>query len=151
MRAATLPHRPIYPILSYLRFVYLRFFLYRWPQVMSISWPPHYKSMITNTVHLMQIFCLSKSILMVFSNRTKTVTAFVFLWAARDISCEAPSVREEAEEDKVKSFGAWYTQVGEITWPCHVTGVPTPPFSSNQALNSYAIFQGVGKSHFTKN
>ena len=42
-------------------------------------------------------------------------------------------------------------QVGEITWPCHVTGVPTPPFSSNQALNSYAIFQGVGKSHFTKN
>ena len=45
---------------------------------------------------------------MVFSNRTKTVTAFVFLWAARDISCEAPSVREEAEEDKVKSFGAWY-------------------------------------------
>ena len=46
---------------------------------------------------------------MVFSNRTKTVTAFVFLWEARDISCEAPSVREEAEEDKVKSFGAWYT------------------------------------------
>ena len=46
---------------------------------------------------------------MVFSNRTKTVTAFVFLWAARDISCEAPSIREEAEEDKVKSFGAWYT------------------------------------------
>ena len=42
-------------------------------------------------------------------------------------------------------------QVGEITWPCHVTGVPTPQFSSNQALNSYAIFQGVGKSHFTKN
>ena len=30
-----------------------------------------------------------------------------------------------------------------------MTGVPTPPFSSNQALNSYAIFQGVGKSHFT--
>ena len=43
------------------------------------------------------------------------------------------------------------SQVGEITWPCHVTGVPTPPFSSNQALNSYAIFQGVGKAHFTKN
>ena len=42
-------------------------------------------------------------------------------------------------------------QVGEITWPSHVTGVPTPQFSSNQALNSYAIFQGVGKSHFTKN
>ena len=46
-----------------------------------------------------KIFCLLKSILMVFSNRKKTVTAFVFLWAARDISCEAPSVREEAEED----------------------------------------------------
>ena len=30
----------------------------------------------------------------------------------------------------------------------HVTGVPTPPFSSNQALNSYAIFQGVGKIAF---
>ena len=45
----------------------------------------------------------------VFSNRTKTVTAFVFLWAARDISCEALSVREEAEQDKVKSLGAWYT------------------------------------------
>ena len=44
-------------------------------------------------------FCLLKCILMVFSNRTKTVTAFVFLWAARDNSCEAPSVREEAEED----------------------------------------------------
>ena len=42
-------------------------------------------------------------------------------------------------------------QVGEITWPRHVTGVPTPQFSSYQALNSYAIFQGVGKSHFTKN
>ena len=42
-------------------------------------------------------------------------------------------------------------QVGEITWPSHVTGVPTPPFSSNEALNSYAIFQGVGKSHFKKN
>ena len=53
------------------------------------------------------IFCLLKSILMVLWNRTKTVTAFVFLWAARDISCEAPSVREEAEEE-VKSFGAWY-------------------------------------------
>ena len=55
-----------------------------------------------------KIFCLLKSILMVFSNRTKTVTASVFLWAARDISCEAPSVGEEAEEDLVKSFGAWY-------------------------------------------
>ena len=50
----------------------------------------------------------------------------------------------------LSSCAARYTQVGEITWPCHVTGVPTPPFSSNQALNSYAIFQGVGKSHFTQ-
>ena len=47
-----------------------------------------------------------------------------------------------------KCCRAGKNQVGEITWPCHVTGVPTPPFSSNQALNSYAIFQGVGKSHF---
>ena len=31
-----------------------------------------------------------------------------------------------------------------------MTGVPTPPFSSNQALNSYAVFQGVGKSHLKK-
>ena len=27
----------------------------------------------------------------------------------------------------------------------------TPQFSSNQALNPYAIFQGVGKSHFENN
>ena len=35
-------------------------------------------------------------------------------------------------------------QVGEITWPCHVTGVLTPQFSSDQALNPYAIFRVSG-------
>ena len=44
----------------------------------------------------------------------------------------------------------WYRQVGEITWPCHVTGVLTSQFHSNQALNPYAIFQSVGKSHLKK-
>ena len=32
----------------YLRVVYLGFFLYRWPQVMSFLWPTHYKSMVKN-------------------------------------------------------------------------------------------------------
>ena len=32
-----------------------RIFLYRWPQVMSISWPPLYKSMVKNEVPLMRI------------------------------------------------------------------------------------------------
>ena len=31
------------------------FFLYRWPQVMSFSWPFHYKSMVKNEVPLMRI------------------------------------------------------------------------------------------------
>ena len=39
----------------YLRFVYLDFFLYRWPQVMSISWPPRYNSMVKKEVPLMRI------------------------------------------------------------------------------------------------
>ena len=69
-----------------------------------------------------------------------------------DFSCQAQECRMKSLTYGTESFMnlGRRTQVGEITWPCHVTGVPTPQFSSNQALNSYAIFHGVGKSHFTK-
>ena len=61
--------------------------------------------------------------------------------------CWLPFNEAERQVKNSEPIRSWKIQVGEITWPCHVTGVPTPPFSSNQALNSYAIFKGVGKSH----
>ena len=42
-------------------------------------------------------------------------------------------------------------QVGEISWQWFGTGVFTPRSSSYQALNRFAIFRGVGYSHFKPN